>query len=58
MFMELHSQGKTMEEIAECLKRAPLHPRIISAIKSAHASGYFFFFPNHFSQCFIYLVGF
>nr|CAN67288.1 hypothetical protein VITISV_021601 [Vitis vinifera] len=39
MFMELHSQGKTMEEIAECLKRAPLHPRIISAIKSAHASG-------------------
>ena len=56
--MELHSQGKTMEEIAECLKRAPLHPRIISAIKSAHASGYFFFFPNHFSQCFIYLVGF
>ena len=43
MFMELHSQGKTMEEIAECLKRAPLHPRIISAIKSAHASGYFFF---------------
>ena len=56
--MELHSQGKTMGEIAECLKRAPLHPRIISAIKSAHASGYFFFFPNHFSQCFIYLVGF
>lgn len=44
--MELHSQGKTMGEIAECLKRAPLHPRIISAIKSAHASGYFFFFSQ------------
>ncbi|KAF8406914.1 hypothetical protein HHK36_006035 [Tetracentron sinense] len=39
MMMELHSQGKTIEEIAECLKRAPLHPRIITAIKSAHALG-------------------
>ena len=44
MFMELHSQRKTMEVIAESLKKAPFHPRIISAIKSAHASGYFLFF--------------
>ncbi|KAF6138165.1 hypothetical protein GIB67_011005 [Kingdonia uniflora] len=39
MMMELHKQGTTTEEIAECLKRAPLHPRIIAAIKSAHALG-------------------
>ncbi|KAF8413041.1 hypothetical protein HHK36_001015 [Tetracentron sinense] len=36
---EFHSQGKTTEEIAECLKRIPLHPQIITAIKSAHAHG-------------------
>ena len=41
MLMELHSQGKTIEDIAECLKKVPLNPRIISSIKSAHASGYF-----------------
>ncbi|KAF5468015.1 hypothetical protein F2P56_012210 [Juglans regia] len=39
MMMELHSRGKTIKDIAECLKHAPLNPRIISAIKSAHASG-------------------
>jgi len=39
--MELHSRGKTVEEIADCLKEAPLHPKIVSAIKSANASGYF-----------------
>lgn len=39
MMMELHSNGKTTNEIAECLGRAPLHPRIIAAIKSAHALG-------------------
>ncbi|KAF8040689.1 hypothetical protein BT93_B2809 [Corymbia citriodora subsp. variegata] len=39
MMMELHSRGKTMEEIADCLKEAPLHPKIVAAIKSAHASG-------------------
>ncbi|XP_010047325.2 inorganic pyrophosphatase 2 isoform X1 [Eucalyptus grandis] len=39
MMMELHSRGKTMEEIADCLKEAPLHPKIVSAIKSANASG-------------------
>ncbi|KAK3224563.1 hypothetical protein Dsin_011588 [Dipteronia sinensis] len=39
MMMELHSRGKTMEDIALCLKQAPFHPRIISAIKLAHSAG-------------------
>lgn len=39
MMRELHSQGKKIDEIAESLKRAPLHPRIISAIRSAYALG-------------------
>ncbi|KAK4853772.1 hypothetical protein QYF36_014336 [Acer negundo] len=39
MMMELHSRGKTMEDIAHCLKQAPFHPRIISALKSAHSAG-------------------
>ncbi|KAF6139698.1 hypothetical protein GIB67_002503 [Kingdonia uniflora] len=42
MMKELRSQGRTIEDIAECLKRAPLHPRIISAIKAAHALGEYF----------------
>lgn len=40
MVEEIHSQGKTVEDIAECLKHVPLHPQTISAIKSAHALGY------------------
>ncbi|KAK3004575.1 hypothetical protein RJ639_018536 [Escallonia herrerae] len=39
MMKELHSKGKTVEDIAECLKRVPLHPRVITAIKSAHSLG-------------------
>eukprot|EP00268_Persea_americana_P021573 TRINITY_DN21511_c0_g2_i2.p1 TRINITY_DN21511_c0_g2~~TRINITY_DN21511_c0_g2_i2.p1 ORF type:complete len:278 (+),score=57.69 TRINITY_DN21511_c0_g2_i2:84-917(+) len=39
MMEELHSQGRTIEEIADSLKRAPLHPQIITAIKSAYALG-------------------
>ncbi|TXG68648.1 hypothetical protein EZV62_003583 [Acer yangbiense] len=39
MMKELHSQGKTIEDIKEVLKRVPIHPRIIPAIKSAHALG-------------------
>ncbi|KAK6784342.1 hypothetical protein RDI58_017797 [Solanum bulbocastanum] len=39
MMEELHSQGKTVEQIAECLKDAPLHPKTISAIQSAHDLG-------------------
>ncbi|RDX88604.1 Inorganic pyrophosphatase 2, partial [Mucuna pruriens] len=36
---ELHSEGISADDIAECLKRAFLHPSIVSAIKSAHALG-------------------
>lgn len=36
---ELHSQGKTADDIAECLGRMPLHPRVIAVIKSIHALG-------------------
>ncbi|KAI3868572.1 hypothetical protein MKX03_003792 [Papaver bracteatum] len=39
MMLELHSNGKTIEDIANVLRRAPLDPNIISAIKSAHALG-------------------
>ncbi|KAF9614027.1 hypothetical protein IFM89_014827 [Coptis chinensis] len=39
MMKELHSLGRTIEEIAEVLKRVPLYPKIISAIKSAHVLG-------------------
>lgn len=39
MMEELHLQGKTIEDIVNCLKRVPLHPQIVSAIKSAHALG-------------------
>ncbi|XP_002527425.2 inorganic pyrophosphatase 2 [Ricinus communis] len=39
MMKELHSQGKTIEDMVEVLKRIPIHPRVIPAIKSAHALG-------------------
>ncbi|KAF9590629.1 hypothetical protein IFM89_035947 [Coptis chinensis] len=39
MMKELHSLGRTIEEIAEVLKRVSLYPKIISAIKSAHVLG-------------------
>ncbi|TMX05635.1 hypothetical protein EJD97_013637, partial [Solanum chilense] len=39
MMEELHSEGKTVEQIAECLKDVPLHPHTISAIQSAHDLG-------------------
>lgn len=39
MLEELHSNGKTVEDIVQCLKQVPLHPRIVAAIKSAHALG-------------------
>ena len=40
MMMELHSKGKTIEDIEEVLHRIPLHPRVIPAIQAAHAFGY------------------
>ncbi|XP_050233188.1 inorganic pyrophosphatase 2-like [Mercurialis annua] len=39
MMNELYSEGVTMEDIDEVLKRIPIHPRVIPAIKSAHALG-------------------
>ncbi|GFP88871.1 inorganic pyrophosphatase 2 [Phtheirospermum japonicum] len=37
--MEFHAQGKSLEEIKEVLRRVPIHPRIVPAIKAAYASG-------------------
>ncbi|CAH2080572.1 unnamed protein product [Thlaspi arvense] len=31
--------GKSIEDVAEVLKRAPIHPRVVPAIKAAHAMG-------------------
>lgn len=39
MMKELHSQGKTAEDITECLKRTPLDPCIVATIRAAHALG-------------------
>ncbi|EOY27092.1 PREDICTED: inorganic pyrophosphatase 2 [Theobroma cacao] len=39
MMKELHSQGTKIEDIKAVLKRTPIHPRIIQAIKSAYALG-------------------
>ncbi|KAE8699439.1 Inorganic pyrophosphatase 3 [Hibiscus syriacus] len=36
---EVHSQGTRIEDIVAVLKRTPIHPRIIEAIKSAQALG-------------------
>ncbi|XVF74438.1 hypothetical protein PTKIN_Ptkin13bG0110300 [Pterospermum kingtungense] len=39
MMKSVHEQGKTITDIVEVLKRTPMHPRIVPAIKSAHALG-------------------
>ncbi|CAI9757661.1 unnamed protein product [Fraxinus pennsylvanica] len=39
MMKELHAQGKTIEDIEEVLKRVPIHPRVVPAIKTAHSLG-------------------
>ncbi|CAN7035230.1 hypothetical protein IGI04_032334 [Brassica rapa subsp. trilocularis] len=39
MMKELYDHGKTIEEIKQVLRRIPIHPRVIPAIKSAHALG-------------------
>ncbi|KAK9072015.1 hypothetical protein SSX86_008447 [Deinandra increscens subsp. villosa] len=36
MMEELHSQGRTIEDITNCLNRVELNPQIISAIRAAH----------------------
>lgn len=40
MMKELHSQGKTIEDVVEVLGRIPIHPRVVPAIKATHALGY------------------
>lgn len=37
---EMHVKGVTIDEIAEVLTRIPIHPRVVPAIKAAHAMGY------------------
>ncbi|KAI3421687.1 uncharacterized protein J3R85_011876 [Psidium guajava] len=39
MMVELHSQGKAVEDIEDCLKRMPLHPRVIESIRAVHRHG-------------------
>lgn len=39
MMTEIHKQGKSIDDVVETLERTPIHPRIIQAIKSAHALG-------------------
>lgn len=54
MLHELHSQGRTIEEIEKCLKRVPMNPRIAAAIKAAHDFGYVsLWLWLHFSLLFI-----
>uniref|UniRef100_A0A0V0GJS5 Putative ovule protein n=1 Tax=Solanum chacoense TaxID=4108 RepID=A0A0V0GJS5_SOLCH len=40
MMKELHDQGKTINDIEQVLKRVPVIPRVVPAIKAAHALGY------------------
>lgn len=40
MMQELHAQGKSMEEISNSLKTAPIYANSISAIKSTYALGF------------------
>lgn len=39
LMKEMHAQGITINDIVEVLKRTPIHPRVVPAIKSAHAAG-------------------
>ncbi|KAE8667109.1 Inorganic pyrophosphatase 1 [Hibiscus syriacus] len=39
MMKEINARGTTIDDIVEVLKRTPIHPRIVPAIKSAHALG-------------------
>ncbi|CAI0462110.1 unnamed protein product [Linum tenue] len=36
---EIHEQEKTIDDIVGALKRVPIHPRVVTAIKYAHALG-------------------
>lgn len=50
---ELHSNGKTTDDIANVLKKVPIHPQIITAVKAAHALGYVLMYVH---ACFDYSV--
>lgn len=39
MMGELHAEGRTAEDVAACLRAAPLSPHVAAAIESAHARG-------------------
>lgn len=39
MMKEIHARGKTMQDIEQVLKRAPVIPGVVPAIKAAHALG-------------------
>ncbi|KAK7389618.1 hypothetical protein VNO78_24797 [Psophocarpus tetragonolobus] len=39
MMKELHSQGKTIQDIVEILNTTPMHPCIVPAIKAAYSLG-------------------
>uniref|UniRef100_A0A803M647 WPP domain-containing protein n=1 Tax=Chenopodium quinoa TaxID=63459 RepID=A0A803M647_CHEQI len=39
LMKEMHVNGVTTNDIVEVLKRTPIHPRIVPAIKAAHAAG-------------------
>ncbi|XP_022964399.1 inorganic pyrophosphatase 2-like [Cucurbita moschata] len=39
MMMELHAGGRTIDDIVEVLKRVPILPDVVPAIKTAHALG-------------------
>ena len=40
LMKEMHEEGVTINDMVEVLKRTPIHPRIVPAIKAAHAAGY------------------
>ncbi|KAK9689976.1 hypothetical protein RND81_09G095700 [Saponaria officinalis] len=39
MMKEMHAEGVTIDQIREVLTRVPIHPRVVPAIKAAHALG-------------------
>lgn len=39
LMKEMHEKGVKINEIVEVLKTTPIHPRIVPAIKAAHAAG-------------------
>lgn len=39
MMMELHSQGRSIDDIEACLRKMPFDSQIIEAIKSAKSLG-------------------